>query len=688
MDRNFKIFVKRGFEDNDGNMVIAAKYCMVSHFSHGLAPVQENMGDKWGYIDTEGHYVIEPRFDAASMFDERCGLASVSLGGKYGVIDTKGSWLIEPRFENIGCVAGNYDMLIAEQDGLCGYIDFQGEWVIQPRWKWTECESPATGLILVQDPKTDLYGYIDLGDNIVLEPQLSTEPEWGGYGYLKVSVCDGEDDKFGLIDCACRWIVKPRFDDLGLFSARHGVAPAKVDGLWGVIDKQGKWICKPRFDEVGSFDNIFCIAEAKEGHRYGFISPKGEWVVEPKFQYAMDFEDRTGLALVEEHNRYGFINGKGGYVIAPTMIDRPHGFDTETGLCCVYTDGPRYYIDIHGNRVSEEDKEAKSGATNRWPKPKSKWGVMDKDGSVIIEPSFDALYGFDDEGRITAKVKQHYGVLDIEGNWLIPPIYDYHDILPYEKDALSVVQRNGRYGFVDYDGKEVIECQYDYAYDFDDELQLAPVKHFGKWGAMDRSGQWKVPPVYESLNIEYGHIRVLVDGLVGMVDCNGNTVIPCQFDSMNYYNADLDRWEVEKDFLYGFCNSKGEIVIPIEFDDVQPFHSKHSVVAVRKGGLWGLMDADGRWLWEPMFDWVDSWFDPDMGPIPVGIDDKYGYVDIYSDEPLKLPFQDLSGFDRRDDGTAECVLLDGREVLIDKKCNIIKYLTEDDNTRTDETLHD
>ena len=681
MDRNFKIFVKRGFEDNNGNMVISAKYCMASQFSHGLAPVQENKGGKWGFIDIEGHYVIEPRFDAASMFDERCGLASVSLGGKYGVLDTTGSWLIEPWFENIGCVAGNYDMLIVEQDGLCGYIDFQGEWVIQPRWKWTECESPAMGLILVQDPVTDLYGYIDLGDNIVLEPQLSTEPEWGGYGYLKVSVRDGEDDKFGLIDCACRWIVEPRFDDLGLFSARHGVAPAMVDGLWGVIDKQGKWLCKPRFDEVGSFDNSFSIAVAKEGHRYGFISPKGEWVIEPKFQYAMGFEDRTGLALVEEHNRYGFINGKGVYVIAPTMIDRPQGFDTETGLCCVYTDGPRYYIDIHGNRVSEEDKEAKSGATNRWPKPKSKWGVMDKDGNVVIEPTFDALYGFDDEDRITATVKQHYGVLDKEGNWLLPPVYDSsHVLLPYEKDELAVVSRNGRYGFMDYYGKEVIECQYEYVHEFDKELQLAAVKHLGKWGAIDRSGQWKVPPEHDDLDIVDGHILVENDGLVGMVDSSGNTTVPCRFDSMDCYNADLDRWRVGKDFLYGFSNSKGDIVIPIEFEEVQPFHSKHPVVAVRVNGLWGLMTDNGRWLWQPMFDDIDSWFDPDLGPIPIGIEGKYGYWDLFSHEPLTLPFSKVSGFNHNGDGTANCTLADGREVLIDKKCNIIRYLDNDDNT--------
>ena len=686
MKNDLKLLVKRGFEDNDGNMVIAAKYAMVSHFSHGLAPVQEKKDGKWGYIDTEERYVIEPHFDSASSFNERCGLASVSLGGKDGVIDTKGNWLLEPRFEKIWGVEGCYDMLLAEQNGLRGYIDFQGKWVIQPRWNWTEC-NPATGLILVQDPKTDLYGYIDLGDNIVLEPQLSNEPEWGGYGCIKAVVRDGDDDKYGFMDDkSCHWIIEPRFDNLGRFIARHGVAPARMDGLWGVIDRQGNWLCKPRFDEVGSFDNSFCLAMAKDGHRYGFINPKGEWIIEPKFQYAEDFEDRSGFAVVEVHNRFGFINSRGEYTIAPTMIDRPCKFETKTGLSHVYSDGPWYYIDTHGNRVDIEVDW--SDKINRWPTPKAKCGLMDKDGKVVIEPKFDMVYGFDDENRIGARVKQSYGVLDKEGNWLIPPVYDSSHILPYEKDELSVVSRNGRYGFMDYYGKEVIECQYEYAHEFDKELQLAPVKYLGKWGAMDRSGQWKVPPVHDRLSMEYGHIRVSDDGLVGMVDCNGNTVIPCQFDSMNYYNADLDRWVVVKDFLYGFCNSKCEIVIPIEFDDVQPFHSKHSVVAVRKGGLWGLMDADGRWLWEPMFDWVDSWFDPDMGPIPVGIDDKYGYVDIYSDEPLKLPFQDLSGFDRRDDGTAECVLLDGREVLIDKKCNIIKYLTEDDNTRTDETLHD
>lgn len=54
-------------------------------------------------------------------------------------------------------------------------------------------------------------------------------------------------------------------------------------------------------------------------------------------------------------------------------------------------------------------------------------------------------------------------------------------------DGLAVVKKDGKYGFIDRTGKEVIPLIYDDAYGFYDGL--AAVEKDGKMGYIDRTGK-------------------------------------------------------------------------------------------------------------------------------------------------------------------------------------------------------
>ena len=69
---------------------------------------------------------------------------------------------------------------------------------------------------------------------------------------------------------------------------------------------------------------------------------------------------------------------------------------------------------------------------------------------------------------------------------------------------------NGKYGFVDKSGKQVIPCVYDYAWNFSDGL--APVKLNGKCGFVDKIGKEVIPCVYDDV------YATTVDILVGTVE--------------------------------------------------------------------------------------------------------------------------------------------------------------------------
>src|SRR5262245_61780037 len=74
---------KFGFMNDQGTVVIPARFTNTSNFSEGLAAVR--VGGEFGYIDASGSFVIDPQFDYAEDFEN--GLAIVALDGQPFYID-------------------------------------------------------------------------------------------------------------------------------------------------------------------------------------------------------------------------------------------------------------------------------------------------------------------------------------------------------------------------------------------------------------------------------------------------------------------------------------------------------------------------------------------------------------------------------------------------------------------------
>ena len=103
---------KWGYQDQQGNIIIAYQYENCYEFSEGLAPVQLN--GKWGYINKTGKEMIPFIYDQAEIFKE--GLASVCIKDAYGFIDTTGKIMIPLKFID----AENFNHGIA-------YVQISGE---------------------------------------------------------------------------------------------------------------------------------------------------------------------------------------------------------------------------------------------------------------------------------------------------------------------------------------------------------------------------------------------------------------------------------------------------------------------------------------------------------------------------------------------------------------------------------
>jgi hypothetical protein len=115
---------------------------------------------------------------------------------------------------------------------------------------------------------------------------------------------------------------------------------------------------------------------------------------------------------------------------------------------------------------------------------------------------------------------------------------DKYDWVGVFSEGLVPVRLNGKYGFVNKTGKEIVPLKYDFARDFNQDLQgLAIVKLNDKCHYIDKKGnRWKYDEAY---GFEEDLAPVMLNGKWGYIDRNKKEVIPLKYDFAGSFNLEL-----------------------------------------------------------------------------------------------------------------------------------------------------
>ena len=178
------------------------------------------------------------------------------------------------------------------------------------------------------------------------------------------------------------------------------------------------------------------------------------------------------------------------------------------------------------------------------------------------------------------------------------------DELIVKKLYLVRVRRNGKYGYVDKSGHEVIPCKYDYAGNFREGLAI--FEKDDKWGYIDKKGREVIPCKYDrTFNFSEGLAIVEKDDKSGFIDKEGREVIPCMYDAAGSFSEGLAY--VEKDDKWGFIDKEGREVIPCKYDDAGSFSD--GLACVKKYDKYGFIDKEGIQILPCKYDAVGNFSD-------------------------------------------------------------------------------
>lgn len=122
-------------------------------------------------------------------------------------------------------------------------------------------------------------------------------------------------------------------------------------------------------------------------------------------------------------------------------------------------------------------------------KSDNKWSLIDTKGKKVTKDKYDSVV-MDSKGivcrndRVFAKQNGYYYLFDSKGNKVVKTKFD--DARLFADDGYAAVCVDGKWGFVDKDGKQVIKPQFNEAHSFSNGL--AAVRFTNGWGYVDEKG--------------------------------------------------------------------------------------------------------------------------------------------------------------------------------------------------------
>ena len=238
---------------------------------------------------------------------------------------------------------------------------------------------------------------------------------------------------------------------------------------------------------------------------------------------------------------------------------------------------------------------------------------------------YKRCYGFF-KGLAQVELNGKWGFIDETGNEVIPCKYD--GIWNFY-EGLAVVALNCKYGFIDKTGKAVIPFKYDWAGDFKDGI--AKVELNGKYGFIDKTGREVIPFKFDGIGIfQDGLAKVELNEKFGFIDKTGREICPIKYDWANNFSDELAVVKLNNKF--GYIDTTGREVIPCKYDNTRDF--SEGLVGVALNHKWGFVDKSGKEVIPCRYDYAGDFF---KGFAQVCFDGKWSYIDKHGNWYVKKP---------------------------------------------------
>jgi hypothetical protein len=193
------------------------------------------------------------------------------------------------------------------------------------------------------------------------------------------------------------------------------------------------------------------------------------------------------------------------------------------------------------------------------------------------------------------KIDSKWGLINAEGEVVVEPIYEL--IGEFDRFGLAVMQKNHFVGLLNREGKEVISAQYKELKVLDSTL-VAVVEN-KDWKVMDHFGRTVVPEGYEEIEVwNQDYIAFRKNGYWGIVNQIGQLLVQAAYDEVLLEQGRY--FIIRKGEYIGLVSMQGRLILDCNSTEVKSFNE--SLIFFRQNERWGVVSAGGQILLQPQYD--------------------------------------------------------------------------------------
>ena len=301
---------------------------------------------------------------------------------------------------------------------------------------------------------------------------------------IRNSIIIKKDSQAGLVDSNGKTIIPVGYADITALTTNYedGYIVKNQESQVGVVKADGQIVLECKYADVKNIvDNNKYIV--KEGSTWKVIATDGTTSLDGKVGNAVSMNN--GNVIINNNGKFSVINPEGNDLIPAEYSDLAYLFDDKY---IAKKDDKYGIINIANDTVVEFKYTAiEYNPATEYVKAKNENGTYDymaKDLAVKFTAGDETMLN----GFISIKtqdgIKYYNYKLDEKTN---------KDV--YTSNTLFTFKQNGKYGFIDKDGKTIVEPIYDDATEQND-YGYSAIKKDGKWGAIDQFGKIVIEPRY------------------------------------------------------------------------------------------------------------------------------------------------------------------------------------------------
>lgn len=291
------------------------------------------------------------------------------------------------------------------------------------------------------------------------------------------------------------------------------------------------------------------------GHN-GFVQLKdirtGQYTTpELNHVFVNEYNQEDSLVVFRTHDRLrGYLNANTGKIIIPARFDRAWNFSE--GIAGVLTDGVVSFVNEDGKPAFEQT----------FP--------------IYYDDNFDEIaFQFHNGLCVMRTMDGKWGMINTKGEWAVEPIYNF---ISAPQNGFRIVYDGDKYGLLNIDGQLALPVEYD-------DIRFYSVQ---------------------------GGIRLVKDGFAKVVDHNLNTIVPFVHDGLHLlsyvddYRSDIYNdenaakpiepkyWRYDIGSESGVIDNNGNVIIPAKYHMVRMVNENLFEAEVTCGGDHILLDNKGR----------------------------------------------------------------------------------------------